>query len=396
MEDAPLPVFITPKEKISGSFEIKQDKNIYKLNIKIINQDITMNLLSENELMKEYEIKLTFEELKQIHKIFLVLNSCQEFMDYIKAIIEKNKLSIIKSNENKMIIELTAEYLFKQNKIRIDLYQKKINFELIAQDLYKKISFLTNSFQNLEIKYQKLIEENLNLKETNKLIIEENKIIKDENKKIKEENKGIIDKINNLENIISLFKDEIIQFKEKNNNIDSSIIKTKKEFDMIYSEIEQRMNKKIKDAKKLYQATIDGCEPENFHKICDKIPNTLILYETAGNRRFGAFASECWNSENTSKLDKNCFLFSLDKNKIYLPKNNKYYQLAYYSYDGPSFCINNIYCINIRGNAIKNNTLKTYEEYHKDLFDEDKNALSEDGQYKGILAKEYEVFQIIF
>ena len=85
-----------------------------------------MNLLSENELMKEYEIKLTFEELKQIHTIFLVLNSCQEFMDYIKAIIEKNKLSIIKSNENKMIIELTAEYLFKQNKIRIDLYQKKI------------------------------------------------------------------------------------------------------------------------------------------------------------------------------------------------------------------------------------------------------------------------------
>ena len=109
MEDAPLPVFVKPKEKISESFEIKQDKNIYKLSIEIINQNITMNLLSENELMKEYEIKLTFEELKQIHKIFLVLNSCQEFMDYIKAIIEKNKLSIIKSNENKMIIELTAE-----------------------------------------------------------------------------------------------------------------------------------------------------------------------------------------------------------------------------------------------------------------------------------------------
>ena len=30
--------------------------------------------------------------------------------------------------------------------------------------------------------------------------------------------------------------------------------------------------------------------------------------------------SEYWKSENSTKLDKNCFLFSLDKNKIYPPK----------------------------------------------------------------------------
>ena len=41
MEDAPLPaLYDTPKEQISQSFEIKQNNNNYKLNIKIINTNI--------------------------------------------------------------------------------------------------------------------------------------------------------------------------------------------------------------------------------------------------------------------------------------------------------------------------------------------------------------------
>ena len=408
MEDAPLPVSVTPKEIISESFKINQDKNIYKLNIEIINQDIILNLLDENELMKEYEIKLTLEELKQIHKIFLILSSCKEFLDYIKAIIENNKLSVKKSMENIITIELAVEYLFKQNIIKIDLFKKKVNFELIAQDLYKKVSALTENFKTFEINYQKIVEENKNINEKNIALTEENKAIKDENKKIKEENKNIMEKVNNLENLIKIFNKEINELKFKNdsdiknkkiilhNYIDSSILETQNEFDMIISTINERMNKRVKEIKKIYQATTDGGEPEIFHKKCDNIPNTLILYKTAGNRRFGAFASESWKSDNKSKLDKNCFLFSLDKSKFYFPKDNKYYQLSNYSYDGPSFCIKDIYCINIRENAINNSSLKTYEEYNKDFFNKDENALSEDGQYKGIFAKEYEVFQIIF
>ena len=89
---------------------------------------------------------------------------------------------------------------------------------------------------------------------------------------------------------------------------------------MITSEIKQIMKKEIKETKKLYQATIHGFEPENFHKKCDEIKNIQVLYKSAGNRRFGALTSEYWKSENSTKLDKNCFLFSLDKNKIYPPK----------------------------------------------------------------------------
>ena len=41
-------------------------------------------------------------------------------------------------------------------------------------------------------------------------------------------------------------------------------------------------------------------------------------------------------------------------------------------------------------------SLKTNELFHKELFDEDINALSEDGKFEGIFAKEYEVFEITF
>ena len=67
MEVAPLPApFDTPKEKISECFDLKQDKDIYKLNIETINQDIIiLNILDTKEILNEYEIKLTLKELKQ-------------------------------------------------------------------------------------------------------------------------------------------------------------------------------------------------------------------------------------------------------------------------------------------------------------------------------------------
>ena len=170
----------------------------------------------------------------------------------------------------------------------------------------------------------------------------------------------------------------------------------KNEFDMIYSAIKERMNKEIKDIKKIYQATKDGGDSKTFHKLCDGISNTLVLYKSAGNRRFGGFASECWKTGIERIADKNCFLFSLDKKKIYYSKN-KYLALVTNSYDGPSFTdYKGTFIIEIFKNALKDKKLRTNEKKHKDIFCGDENALSEDGNYKGVYAKEYEVFQIIF
>ena len=86
MDFAPSPINIIEKEKISESFEIKQDESVYKLNIEVINQDITINLLDEKGFKKEYEIKLTLKEIKQKHKIFEFFESSSEFVDYIKVL----------------------------------------------------------------------------------------------------------------------------------------------------------------------------------------------------------------------------------------------------------------------------------------------------------------------
>ena len=70
------------------------------------------------------------------------------------------------------------------------------------------------------------------------------------------------------------------------------------------------MKKNIKDIRIIFQATKDGDTPEIFHAKCDNINNTLVLYKSEGNRRFGGFASECIKSDRNPIIDKNCFLFS--------------------------------------------------------------------------------------
>ena len=414
MKEAPLPSITSPKEKISESFELKQDEKNYLLNIEIINQDIILNLVDLNEFMKEYEFKLAFNELKELNKVFSMLSSCQEFLDYMKALISNKKLLIKNTVENQMSIEFIAEYLLKQNIISFGLTQKKFNLELISQNLYKKVSSLTKNLKNLENNYQEIVSQCNNIKETtkkiqeeNQLLKEENKIIREENKNIKEEIKNVIERMNNLENIINSSKKEITELKKVNNNniakmklqnlINTSIIETPYELDMLYSAIKDRMKKEVKEIKKIFQATRDGGRPEYFHRKCNNIPNTLILYRSVGNRRFGAFASKCWESNNKGIIDKNCFLFSLDNNKIFPPKNNNYYYLSNNAYNGPSFYYNNFFCLSIdTKDPIRYNSLKTYEVYHKEIFYGDENALSEDGQNKGVYAKEYEVFQVLF
>ena len=366
---------ITDKEKKIESFEIIQDENIYKLNIEIINKDLILNISDKKDILTEYVKKLTLEELKSLHKIFIPMNSFQEFIDIIKILIDNNKLSIKYTNNNELFMELTIEYLYKQNIIKIYFCRKQVKLDLIAQDLYSKFS--------------DLFEENKNLKHEINNLKEENKVIKAEDIKIK-------NKINNIKekNINSTTEcNENLILQEK---INSVIIENQNELDMVKLPIEKTMNKKIKEIKKLYQATKDGGDPSTFHKICDNIPNTLILYKSADNRRFGGYASECWKESYDFIEDKNSFLFSLDKKKIYPPKNHNYYSIECSSDFGPGFSGMEFTCFRLLGNALKNPCLKTYESKNEEIFDGNKNALSEDGNYKGLYAKEYEVFEIKF
>ena len=183
-----------------------------------------------------------------------------------------------------------------------------------------------------------------------------------------------------------------------NTNIfnNKSVIMKENEFKLINLAIKSRLNKEIKELKKLYQASIDGDGAMNFHSKCDNIPNTLVVIESAGNRRFGGFTTQFWESSSgKSKDDKNAFLFSLDKQKIYSYKNDGKAIFCYKNY-GP--CFGYAYDIYLENNAIQEKKLYTYESNPRCSYNYngDKNALSEDGRASYIYAKDYEVFQVIF
>ena len=167
------------------------------------------------------------------------------------------------------------------------------------------------------------------------------------------------------------------------------------EFDFIHLAIKSRLNKEVKELKKLYQATIDGDGVINFNSRCYNIPNTLVVIKSAGNRRFGGFTTIPWSStKDEYKDDPYAFLFSLDKQKIYSYKNDNKAIFNYKDY-GPTF--GNEFTLFICSNCIQEKYSYTSESHSSSSynFDEDNNALSESNG-NGFNVVEYEVFEIIF
>ena len=211
---------------------------------------------------------------------------------------------------------------------------------------------------------------------------------------LKEQNKILLEEIKNIKQ-----QCQLKETKFGNNICIKSAIMKENEFDYIKDAIEFRLNKKIKEIIKLYQASIDGGEVSAFHSKCDNIPNTLTIIKSEGNKRFGGFTSLTWESSYSNKWkdDKNAFLFSLDKKQIYPYKNSDKRAICCNRYQGP--CFGNGHDIGIIGNIIKETKLYTYEWYQNDCsfdYKGDSKALSEDGTGKRFMALEYEVFNIIF
>ena len=393
MEDAPLPRLVeTPKKMIKEILEINQENKNYKLHIEIEEVIMKFKIIDDDPFIGTYSKIFTMNEIKELYQGFSMLNSFKEFFDYLKALASNKKIKIDQTGEY-IVINLAVEYLLKQNNIEIILTQEEINYKKISKELKDEISLMKDKINDLENKFKEIIDRQ---KEEKQNLIQENYNIREEIKKLQDENKNIKDELNICINYIKEIKgnNEQKNIITKNYIINSSIMESD-DFNMLKTSIESRIQKEIKDLKKLYQATIDGEDSSNFHKKCDNIPNTLILIKSAENRRFGGFTSECWESSIKTKYDKNAFLFSLDKKKIYKCKKDNY-SICCYSVNGPCFGFGNT--IKIGKNPVKEKSLRTYESNPQCSyeFDGDVNALSEDGKFEGIFAKEYEVFQVNF
>ena len=239
-----------------------------------------------------YAKKIPLNEIKDKEsKSIFSSHSPKDFLDFLSKLSEMKKISLVKK-ENSIIIKFEIEIMFKKHEIEIELKDK--NSEIIEKEL----------------------------------------------KQLKEENKELKKRIINLEKEVEKIKNKL-KDNEKINYLNAgnkSVIMQENEFNIINLGIKNRINKKIKEIKKIFQATIDGDTPSDFHSKCDNISNTLILVKSAGNRRFGGFTTIPWSSEEKGKglEDKNAFLFSIDKQRIYSLKDNK--KAVYHHKDsGPIF-----------------------------------------------------------
>ena len=342
--------------------QIKQKEIEYILNIKAEKDTIIFIINNKNELSSiDYIRKMNFNEIKSLNKAFNLLNSINDFFDYLKVSSEKKRIKIEKSND-KIILILYMEVLLKEQEIEIELYPEKKDINSSIYEIFKEL-----------VKIKQKIKDNEELKK-------EIDILKNDNKELRKI-------IENQNKEITILKDSLFNFMNK------SVIMRNDDKSFIFSEIEKKMNKRIKEIKKLYQATIDGGEPIDFHEKCDNIPNTLVLIKSEGNNRFGGFTPIPWKSEGEYKNDDEMktFIFSLDNKQIYSLddcKNSVYHSKN----NGPCFGYGPD--IGITGNPIIENKLliKQSTYYNKDSNDD---SLTENKGFSRVKALEYEVFQII-
>ena len=114
-------IFPSSLEEIKESIKIEQENKKYLLEVKIISEMMTLTLSNIEEFEYfSYARKFTLKEIKEIHQVFMGLNSCKEFLEFLKGLSEIKKLSI-KQKENKLNIEFEIEYLLKKKTIEIEI-----------------------------------------------------------------------------------------------------------------------------------------------------------------------------------------------------------------------------------------------------------------------------------
>ena len=423
-DEPPVPIAETPQKITKEPILIEQENKKYFLNIEIIENSISFRVNEEGVFPNEYFSRnLSLKDIQELHKSFYGLNSCHEFLEYTKELAVKDEL-IIKRNENNLSINFEVLYLLKTSNIEIFLCLEKVEINDTIKEICNEINQMREKVKKLEENIEKKIEDEN--KDQNNKLIEEIKNLKEENIKLVEDIKALKVEVNGIKQIkdelkiINELKNENSIFKEENKYLREELEKLMKivsplnykmrnmynrsslfdinEFEMVKLEIEKKKCQSIKGLKKLYQATVDGGDCSIFHKKCDNIPNTLTIIKSAGYRRFGGFTTVEWDTSGKFKDDKNTFLFSLDKKKIYSYKNNG--KAIYCHKDfGPTFGAG--YTIKIAGNPLNEKKLYTYEFFPDGCsynFDYDNSALSESGKGNSscIYAMEYEVYEVVF
>ena len=124
-------------------------------------------------------------------------------------------------------------------------------------------------------------------------------------------------KSNFSSNYTSTLSSSITSSSNRIPGIEKNVVNNPGEMDEITSRIKRILNKRNIRFKIIYRGTEHGDLSTIFHEKCDNIKNTLVLVHTSCNKRFGGFTTQTWDGEDINKKDDNCFIFSIDKMRVY-------------------------------------------------------------------------------
>ena len=150
--------------------------------------------------------------------------------------------------------------------------------------------------------------------------------MKNENELLKKEIIQIKNKYNNLTNIINnqnneiKIKEQMIKCLDNKKTIDllniySSIINDNNNYKkMLKNWINP--NKKI-ETQLLYRLSIDGDQISKFHELCDNKGPTLTIFKIDDGNIGGIYTPLSWDNHSGWKNDMETFIFNLSNNKKY-------------------------------------------------------------------------------
>ena len=253
--------------------------------------------------------------------------------------INKLKVIIEKVNKNKEELKLEVQKLFtrirntlndREDELLIEI-DKQFENTFFSEDIIKESEKLPNKI-NISLEKGKIIDNDWN--DENKLnslindcinienIIKDINIVKENIKKCNDSNLIKIHFYPKVENEINIFIESIKTFGKIStcSPINSKIINSE-DNKLIYDWIPN--NKNI-NFSLLYRMSEDGTSFSTFHNKCDNQYPALFIAKTKDGYKFGGYTSIGWNSKTEDYLmDKESFLFSLNKKKKYELQENK-------------------------------------------------------------------------
>ena len=402
------------KAKAPKAYEIElDDQTKYHIKIGVSKyKQLKLQVREQSEFQTIYQAKFKYEELLEIDRFFGVFETMEAIVDEIDNLFVRNKVTISNDINNNLYMDLTISINNKERKIHLKLIRKGTEQTEALNNLVKLVSAQTKKLDNLQNENDELKKEIGKLQGKIKTMGGEDEENEDEeseeeeekSKKKKKKKKKKVKKIEESEEDDD--DEDNKKKKKKEENIgefiyeefldNTSIIKEKKEIDLVLDKVRIIFHKSYKNflnLKLLYSASKDGDSAEVFHSLCDGIAPLIVLIKTTKNVIFGGYteAPYSFTKKRTGNKDNNAFIFSINKMKTYDVEKGTNATCSFRDYGpvfyGYEYC--NIYLFgdffNDEGNvAKKGDRYNTTEDFEIN-----------NGEQK-FLVKELEVYQVYY